>query len=173
MNGSPNLILVGFMGTGKTTVGKILSKKLCMKFIDIDELIEKTLGMKISQIFNKFGESLFRDIESEIIKIVTKSKGQVISAGGGAILREENFTNFKKAGKIFCLVASEETIFERLKNCKDRPLLMVENPLEKIKELMKERMPFYEKADYRVITDNKSPHEVAKEIIEILGVKDG
>lgn len=167
MNRTSNLILVGFMGTGKTTVGKILSKKLRMKFIDIDELIEKTVGMKIFQIFNKFGERLFRDLETEIIKIVTNSKGQVISAGGGAILREENLTNFKKSGEIFCLVASEQTIYERLKNCKDRPLLMVENPLEKIRELMNERMPFYEKADYKVITDNKNPQEVAKEIIEI------
>lgn len=165
MGKSKNIILTGFMGTGKTSVGKIVASKLAFKFVDMDELIEKTTGMKISEIFEKFGEPRFRDLESEIVKLLTKKRGQVISTGGGVVLREENIFNFKKSGVIFCLKASEKTIFERLRNCKNRPLLQVENLKERITELLKQRTPFYEKADLMIDTEGLTPQEVADKII--------
>lgn len=166
MKKKPNIIITGFMGTGKTTVGKIISNKLNFIFLDIDELIEKTTGMKISEIFKKFGEKRFRDIETEMVKVVTKKRGQVISTGGGVVLREENLHHLKKSGIIFCLTASPNTIFERTKGCKDRPLLQVNNPQDKIKELMNERRPFYEKADIIIDTEGLSASEVAERVIK-------
>lgn len=166
MKKKPNIIITGFMGTGKTTVGKIISNKLNFIFLDIDELIEKTTGMKISEIFKKFGENRFRDIETEMVKIVIKKRGQVISTGGGVVLREENLHNLKKSGIIFCLTASPNTIFERTKGCKDRPLLQVDNPQDKIKKLMNERRPFYEKAGIIINTDGLTASEVADRMIK-------
>ncbi|MEN2994504.1 MAG: shikimate kinase [Thermodesulfovibrio sp.] len=166
MQKRPNIVLIGFMGTGKSTVGKIISKKLNFTYTDIDELIEKTMGMKISEIFEKFGEERFRDIETEMVKIVTKKHNQVISTGGGVVLREENILNLKNSGLLFCLKANAEKIFERIKNCKNRPLLMVENPKDKIKELMDKRKPLYEKADFIIDTDDLSAEEVAEKIIK-------
>lgn len=166
MEQSKNIILTGFMGTGKTSVGKIIATKLAFDFVDMDELIEKTTGMKISEIFEKFGEPRFRDIESEIVKLLTTKKRHVISTGGGVVLREENIFNFKKSGFIFCLKASEKTIFERLKNCKNRPLIQVENLKERITELLKQRTPLYEKADFVIDTEGLTPREVADKIIK-------
>jgi len=161
-----NIVLIGFMGTGKTSVGKALAKKLGLKFIDVDEVIEKTTGMKISEIFSRFGESRFRDIETEVIKLITQKNGQVIATGGGVVLREENIKRLKEKGVIFCLKASENVIFERVKQCKDRPLLQVENLEERIRELLHSRMPLYEKADFSVDTSGLTPEEVAEKIIE-------
>ncbi|MCX7724034.1 MAG: shikimate kinase [Thermodesulfovibrio sp.] len=166
MKKTKNVILTGFMGTGKTSVGKIISKKLKFDFVDMDELIEKTTGMKISEIFERFGEPRFRDIESEIVRLVTVKNKQVISTGGGVVLREENIINLKNSGVIFCLRASEKTIFERLKHCKNRPLLKVENPNDRIKELLEQRKPFYEKADFIIDTEGLTLEEVADKIIK-------
>lgn len=167
MGQSHNIVLTGFMGTGKTTVGKIISKKLGYPFVDIDELIEKAMGMRISEIFEKFGEARFRDIESAMISHVTEKTGQVISTGGGAILKEENLANMKKKGVVFCLNASADTVFERVKHNDDRPLLRSPDVRAKIKELMDKRRVFYEKADYMIETENLTPEEIAEEIINI------
>jgi len=161
-----NIVLIGFMGTGKSSVGKILARKLGLKFVDVDEVIEKTTGMKISEIFAKFGEPRFRDIETEVIKLISQNNRQVIATGGGAILREENFKKLKDKGIIVWLKASENVILERVKNCKDRPLLQVENPKQKIKELLTKRIPFYEKADFSINTEELTPEEVAEKIIQ-------
>lgn len=160
-----NIVLIGFMGSGKTSVGKALAKKLDFKFVDLDDVIEKTVGMKLSEIFKKFGEPRFRDIESDVVNSVTKKTGQVIATGGGVVLRDENMTNLKKNGIIFCLKASEDVIFERLKHCDNRPLLMVEDPEERIRELLSKRETLYEKADFSVDTSGLTPEEVADRII--------
>ncbi len=154
------------MGTGKTVVGKIISKKLGYKLIDIDSIIEKEQNMTITDIFKRFGEPKFREIESDVIKRISDVDNAVISTGGGAILKEENLNNLKKRGIIFCLSAMPETILKRTINNNTRPLLQVENPLEKIKELLNIRQPFYEKADFIIDTENRSPFEVADEIIK-------
>jgi shikimate kinase len=166
MEKKKNIVLIGFMGTGKTTVGKILAKKLGMNFVDVDELIEKTAGLKISAVFARFGEAYFRDIETEIIKSITKDSSQVIATGGGAVLRDENLNALKSNGVVFCLTASEELIFDRIKDNNERPLLQVENPKEKIKELLAKRMPRYMMADFIINTDGLTQEEVSEKIIK-------
>jgi shikimate kinase len=166
MEKKKNIVLTGFMGTGKTTVGKILAKKLGMSFVDVDELIEKTAGLKISEVFARFGEAYFRDIETEIIKSITKNFSQVIATGGGAVLRDENLNALKSNGVVFCLTASEELIFDRIKDNNERPLLQVENPKEKIRELLAKRMPRYMMADFIINTDGLTQEEVSEKIIK-------
>jgi len=166
MEKKKNIVLIGFMGTGKTTVGKILAKKLGMNFVDVDELIEKTAGLKISAVFARFGEAYFRDIETEIIKSITKNSSQVIATGGGAVLRDENLNALKSNGVVFCLTASEELIFDRIKDNNERPLLQVENPKEKIRELLAKRMPRYMMADFIINTDGLTQEEVSEKIIK-------
>lgn len=166
--GMKNIVLTGFMGTGKSEVSKELSKVLGWKVIDIDTEIEKSQRMKITGIFKQFGEPGFRDIEAEMIKKLSKNKNVIISTGGGAVLRQENMDALRKNGVIICLTAAPETILKRISNNNDRPLLQVEEPLKKITELLEFRMPYYAKADIMIDTENKTPLEIAKEIIEKL-----
>ena len=161
-----NIVLVGFMGTGKTEVGRILSKKLGYALIDADTEIEKRQNMAITEIFRQQGEPAFRDIEADVIKQLSGMKKNVISTGGGAVLRQENIDNLRANGVIVCLSATPETILQRTSVNNDRPLLQTENPLQKIKELLEYRRPYYEKADIMIDTENKSPLEVAEEIIK-------
>lgn len=161
-----NIVLTGFMGTGKTEVGRLLARKLGYKFIDADSVIEEDQKMPITEIFKRFGEPYFRDIESKVIKRLSEMEGVVISTGGGAVLRQENMDNLRKNGIIICLMASPETIYERTKKDTSRPLLQVENPLQRIKELLDFRRPYYEKADIMIDTDGKTPEEVAREILK-------
>ncbi len=161
-----NIVLTGFMGTGKTEVGKELSRLLGLKMIDIDNEIEKSKGITINDIFERYGESKFRDIETEMIKKISTEKNLIISTGGGAVLREENFRMLKENGIIVCLFATPETIFERTKNNSDRPLLKVDDPLKKIKELLEYRLPFYKKADIIIDTEGKTPLQIAEEIMK-------
>jgi len=162
-----NIILTGFMGTGKTAVGKELSRLLNMRLVDVDSEIEENRKMKITDIFKNFGEPYFRDVETEMIRKLARTKNTVISTGGGAVLREENMEALRETGVIFCLYADPETIISRTGGSKDRPLLNVEDPLAKINELLRTRMPFYEKAGIVIDTNGKTPLEVAEEIADI------
>jgi shikimate kinase len=161
-----NIVLTGFMGTGKTEVGRELSRLLDMKLIDVDTEIEKSQKMAINEIFRQFGEPWFREIETEMIKKVSGNKNIIISAGGGAVLKKENMDTLKENGVIVCLTATPETILKRTSNNRGRPLLLVENPLERIKELLNFRKPFYEKADVMIDTEGKTPLQIAEEIME-------
>lgn len=161
-----NIILTGFMGTGKTEVGRELSTILGWKLIDVDDEIVKSKGISINDIFSKSGEPAFRDIEAEMIKKTAAGKNIIISTGGGAVLRQENLDVLRKNGIIVCLTASPEIIFERTGGSDERPLLKVENPLEKIKELLNLRRPFYEKADIMIDTEDMTPRQIAEEILE-------
>lgn len=156
------------MGTGKSEVGRILAEKLSFNFVDTDVEIEKRENMRISEIFANYGEDRFREIEEDIIKVLSEKENMVISTGGGVVLRESNMVNLRKKGIIVCLTASAETVFERVKDKKDRPLLQVEDQLKKIKELLDYRAPFYNNADITIKTENKTPAEIAIEIIEQL-----
>ncbi len=138
-----NIVLTGFMGTGKSEVGKLLSRKLGWQFFDIDELIEKRQGMKISDIFEKKGENFFREIETDTIKEFSKNENAVIACGGGAVLRAENMSALEDNGVIVCLIAQPEVIYERLKEDNTRPLLKVKDPLKRIKEIFEFRNEFY------------------------------
>lgn len=171
MSSGRNIVLTGFMGTGKTSVSRELSRITGMRVIDMDAEIEKQEGMKISEIFSSFGEPRFREIETEIAKKTASKHDVIISAGGGAVLREENVKALSGTGDIVCLWAEPEEILKRTGRSDDRPLLQVEDPLKKIKELLDFRRPFYEKAGLRIDTDGLSPREVAEEILRRLGWK--
>ena len=161
-----NIILTGFMGTGKTAVGRELSRLLNMKLIDVDSEIEKSEKMTINEIFARFGEARFREIETEMVRKISQNRNFIISTGGGVILKQENIDILKKNGVIVCLTASPETILNRTGNSNNRPLLQVENPLKRIKELLDFRKLFYKKADVMIDTEFKSPLQIAEEIIE-------
>jgi shikimate kinase len=162
-----NIILTGFMGTGKTAVARELSRILGMKLVDIDSEIEAGQKMKINDIFREFGETRFRDIETEVISRFAKDEDMIISTGGGAVLREENMRALRDKGIVFCLFAGAETILRRTSGSDDRPLLKVDDPRGKINELLAYRRPFYEKAGEMIDTENKTPAQIAQEIREI------
>jgi len=162
-----NIVLAGFMGTGKTAVSRELSRLLNMRSVDADAEIEATQHMTINEIFRDFGEARFREIETEMIKKISREENLIISTGGGAVLREENMQALRENGIIFCLTADPATILERTRGNDDRPLLKVADPLGKITELLSCRRPFYEKAGESIDTENKSPLQIAEEIAEI------
>jgi len=164
-----NIVLTGFMGSGKTAVGRELSHLLGWKIIDVDEEIVKAQDTSIGELFRKLGESVFRDLETEMIRKVSRNRNVIISTGGGAVLREENMNILRENGTIVCLWASVDTVFKRTSCNDERPLLQVENPRQRIEELLECRRPFYEKADMVVDTEEKTPLHIAEEIIKRMG----
>lgn len=163
-----NIVLTGFMGTGKTVTGKIVSERLGMEFIDTDKIIEEREKDRIVRIFQRKGEKYFRKIEEEVIEEVSKRDNCVIATGGGAIISERNFKNLKKNGILICLSAKPSVIFKRTFSSKDRPLLLKSKPaIQIIKELLEKRKPYYSKADYTIDTSSLKPEQVAEKIIEI------
>lgn len=173
--GATNIILEGFMGSGKSTVSELISDKLELELIDTDEAIEEAEGRKISEIFEQDGEEAFRDMETELMEMVISEhmRENVISLGGGLPVREKNRELLKRAGKVVYLRTSPETVYDRLKGDDTRPLLKSENPLARIKELQDKRGKIYEEAaDIIVDTDGKTPAEVADEIIAAIGFAD-
>lgn len=164
-----NLVLIGMMGCGKTTVAKQLEKLLPeYNRIDIDEEIEKSSGKKISEIFLKFGEPHFRLLESNKIKSVLLKKNQIIALGGGAFENAENRAVICSNAKVIYLKTSAEEIYKRIKNEFHRPLLSKNVSAERILEIINKREPNYLKADIIVQTDNKTPEEISKEILEVI-----
>ncbi|HEX9022136.1 MAG TPA: shikimate kinase [Nitrospirota bacterium] len=161
-----NIILTGFMGVGKTSVGTRLAKDLGYAFVDTDALIEADQKTTISGIFSSFGEPYFRDVETRIIRQVLEGENQVVSTGGGAVIRDENRAAFKKAGFVVCLTARPEVIYERIKQETHRPLLQTPDPLAKIRELLGSREKFYRQADFVFDTSTKSVDDVIGEIKE-------
>lgn len=164
-----NIFLIGFMGTGKTTVCRKLNKLLSLSEMDIDHEIEIQQGMAIKDIFEKQGEGGFRNLESAVIHELTHKTNYVVSCGGGVVLRPENIVNMKKSGIVVLLRATPETIFERVKHGKSRPLLEGHMDVDYIAQLIKNREKAYEAAaDIKVDTDGKPPQVIAEEIKKIL-----
>jgi shikimate kinase len=161
-----NIIITGFMGVGKTSVGMQLAKDLGYDFVDTDDLIEADQNMTITAIFATQGEPYFREIESKIIGEVVQKESQVIATGGGAVIRDMNRDAFKKAGLVVCLTAGPETIYERIKHETHRPLLQTPDPKMKIKELLDSRARFYAQADVTIDTSEMSVEEVITAIKE-------
>lgn len=161
-----NIILTGFMGVGKTSVGTQLAKDLGYAFVDTDTLVEADQNLTITALFAKFGEPYFREIEARIIQEVMKGEDQVVSTGGGAVIWDTNREAFKKAGFVVCLTASPEAIYERIKRESHRPLLQTQDPKMKIKELLDSRAMFYAQADICIDTSDKSVDDVIKTIKE-------
>lgn len=163
-----NIVLIGFMGTGKTTIATALAHRLKMRYVSTDYLIEKKEKRTINEIFTKSGEDYFRDVESFVIKDACGMENIVIDAGGGAVLREENIANFKSCGIVVCLTADEETIMERTKKYKHRPLLNVEDPKRKIRDLIHKRAPFYARCDHCIDTGKLTARQVVEKIAEMV-----
>ncbi|MDD6292932.1 MAG: type I 3-dehydroquinate dehydratase [Eubacteriales bacterium] len=160
-----NIMLIGFMGAGKTTVSTRLSKDMSLPEIDMDAYIVKSKNMKISEIFDKYGEEGFRTIETECLIEIMKNKGNIVSCGGGAVLKDENVEYMKENGVIVLLTATPQTIYERVKNSNDRPILNGNMNVEFIEQLMNKRKSRYlEVADIIIETDNKSIADISKEI---------
>lgn len=140
-----NIILIGFMGSGKTSVGIRLSYQMRRTMIDTDKWIEQRQKMSVSEIFARCGEAAFREMETDCLKaLIETADKQIISVGGGLPVKEENRGLLKRLGLVFYLKASSEVVYERLKGDTTRPLLQVDNPLEKIRELLAARSPIYE-----------------------------
>ena len=156
------------MGSGKSAVGKELSESLGFEFIDTDKLVEDSAGVSIAEIFDKHGEAVFRQMEAEAVEAVSEKDNAVISCGGGAVLNPKNIEHLGKKGIIINLEVSAQSVYERIKNDYSRPLLNSNNSLSEIKRLMKEREKAYQNCDYAVDADNKTPRQIAKEIIKIL-----
>lgn len=166
-----NIILIGFMGTGKTTIATRLANRLKMSYVSTDDLIEKREKRTINEIFTKDGEDRFRDIESEVVREVSGMENVVIDAGGGVVLREENMANFRSNGIVICLRADEDVIMERTKKYKHRPLLNVEDPKQRIRTLIAKRAPYYAKADHCIDTGKLTVKQVVEEIAKISEAK--
>jgi len=162
---SGNIIIVGAMGSGKSTVGKLLAKKLDKKYIDTDLEIEIKNNCDISTFFEKYGETLFREKESEILDALTDINNHIISTGGGIILKEENINLLKKIGLIVFLDIGLKAQIKRVKHRKHRPLLKSDDLYTQLKELKKGRDPIYNSiSDYIIDVSNKDKNAVVEEI---------
>lgn len=159
-----NIILTGFMGVGKTSVGTRLARDLGYRFIDTDELIEEDQKITITDIFSSFGEPYFRDVETRIIRQVLEGEDQVVSTGGGAVIRDENRRAFRERGLTICLTARPEVVFERIRHETHRPLLQVPDPLARVRELLAGREQFYHQADFVIDTSDMTVDGVIGEI---------
>ncbi len=161
-----NIVLIGFMGSGKSTISRALSQVFAMDVIEMDQVIADREGMSISEIFEVHGETYFRNLETELLRELQSRKGVVISCGGGVPMRDENVVEMKKNGKVILLTASPETILDRVKNNHDRPLLENHKDVTYIAELMEKRRKKYEAAaDIVIHTDGKSEFAICEEII--------
>lgn len=161
-----NIVLTGFMGTGKSTIGLLLAKKLGCKFIDSDAEIVEHEGRSVSDIFATDGEKYFRKVESEVIKKLSMLSGCVISTGGGVVLNPENIENLRKNGIVINLKASVHTIYERTSRNSDRPLIL-QKTLKEIETMLLSREEAYANNDFCITVDDKTPMSVSGEIIQI------
>ena len=164
-----NIILIGPMGSGKSTIGNILANKLGRDFQDSDHFIEKRTGVDIGRIFDIEGEDGFRDRESQALENLLNLDNQVVATGGGSVLRKENQTLLRSKGYIVFLDTSVNQQMQRLRRDKKRPLLQTENPRERLEDLFNARRPIYlDLADLAVKTDRKQARKLAAEIINQL-----
>jgi shikimate kinase len=162
--------LAGFMGTGKSRIGWELSRRLSLTFIDTDKVIERISCMRISDIFEYYGEATFRDYETEVVQRTLRLDEVVISTGGGTVMRPQNRDMLKSRGPVIVLWASPETIYQRTRRSQ-RPLLQVANPIEKIRELLEVRKEAYsDVASFHISTDNRDSYDVVEEIVDKLWV---
>ncbi|MDP8252930.1 MAG: shikimate kinase [Candidatus Kaelpia aquatica] len=162
-----NLVLVGFMGTGKTEVSKEFARRFGMRYLSIDEMIEEREGMSINDIFKEKGEDHFRAIERDIVKEAASIDGLVIDAGGGVVLDDENMKNLKSSGAVVCLKARPEVILDRMQNKTDRPLLNVRDKLTKINEILTSRKIYYDKIEESIDTSDLTIDEIIEQVRSI------
>ncbi len=166
-----NIVLIGLMGSGKSTIGRIIAKKLGRRFVDTDRLIERSSGQTIPEIFQNDGELAFRKAEKDAIKRVTQYVGIVIATGGGAIKDPENLRLLKSSGWIVALLATPETLYKRIQGKRARPLLAdKEDPVKVLDEIYEERKGIYAQADFQINTEDKDVYQIADEVIGFLHI---
>lgn len=165
MSTSQSIILVGFMGSGKSTVGKQVARILGRRFIDVDEQIEMREGCSIPEIFSRRGEAAFRELEREIIRFYSGQTDLVIACGGGAVKDPRNVQRFCTGCVVYCLTASVETILDRVGRCTHRPLLAGPDREERLRTLLAERKALYDQFENQIATDHRTPEAVAEEIV--------
>jgi shikimate kinase len=170
---SRQAVLVGFMGAGKSSVGKILAERLAAEFVDVDERIEKDAGKSIGEIFASCGEETFREMERAAIRDAVSAPGRVVAAGGGAFVDEANRRALKAYAPVIYLEVSVESVLERLSGDRARPLFTGEKEAGTLRELMERRRPAYEEADYRVSTDRRTVREIADRVVFLLSRRAG
>ncbi|MGB9692528.1 MAG: shikimate kinase, partial [Candidatus Sumerlaeaceae bacterium] len=164
-----NVVLIGMMGSGKTSIGRDLAKKTGMEFIDLDELIERRANMTIPAIFQTRGEAYFRQLESEVLEEIMSARHSVIATGGGVILSAENRQRLRELGLVVWLDAPAEVLLERIGDDPNRPLLSRSQPLKKLTQLLHERRDLYaETSDIHLDTTDHTTDEIVERIIEEL-----
>ena len=160
-----NIALIGFMGTGKTSVGRLVAEQLHFDFLDTDEMIQTATGKTINDIFARDGEAAFRELEEKVVEELAHRKRLVISTGGGLPTNPGNLASLKTHALVVCLWASPEKIWERVKNQTHRPLLHDPDPQKKICALLAAREQFYKQADVLLNTELRSLREVAQQVV--------
>ncbi len=160
-----NIVLIGFMGTGKSTLAGILQQQLGRKAVSTDAMVEKLEAKSIAEIFKNSGEGYFRNLEHRVVRDLSNQEGLIIDCGGGAVLNPDNIQALKKNGILIHLACEPQEILRRVQMQPKRPLLDVSDPLSKINELLNVRQPFYEKADVTLDTTDGDLHRVAREVI--------
>lgn len=165
-----NIVLVGFMGTGKTVTGRVLAERTGMELVDMDSIIEERQGKTIPEIFAQDGEPAFRSMERELVKELSKRSGLIISTGGGIVLNPENIADFEKTGLVVCLKASPETVFQRLENDTSRPLLSGDKKGQ-IAALLEKRKPLYDAIKHGVHTDGLTDIQTADPILKLYALE--
>jgi shikimate kinase len=169
-----NIVLMGFMGVGKTSVGRELALRLKREFVDLDELLEVKLGVSITEFFAAKGEAAFRKLEKEAIRSLAQKRGLVLATGGGAVLDPENVRALREKGVLILLTAEPETIAQRLAGDLSRPLLGPDASVERIGKLLAQREAAYQAAaKVEIATDHLTPDQVAEEIVRCLRTESG
>lgn len=173
MSRNSNIYLLGFMGVGKSTVGKLLAEKLNRQFFDIDDLIVESAGKPITKIFEENGDEHFRQLESDALKSVAEEKNAVISCGGGIVMKNENMQIISETGISVFLSAAIDTLIERIGDSTGRPLLngiQDEEKFEKVKNSVALRLPKYLSADITLDTNDKTPEVIIDELVGKLSI---
>lgn len=162
-----SIVIIGFMGAGKSSVGKALARKTGLPRLDTDEIVSSRFGLEVMEIFARFGEEKFRDAETEALGGLSKTEPAIIVTGGGIVLRPANVKMLRELGRVVSLEADEETLFRRISQRATRPLLQTEDPRATLAELLRARAPLYrEAADVRVDTSRLAHDEVADAILK-------
>ncbi|MBI3880174.1 MAG: shikimate kinase [Verrucomicrobia bacterium] len=160
-----NIALIGFMGVGKSSVGRMAAAALGYDFVDTDELIEQRAGAKVPEIFQHQGEPAFREMERAILRELAGWSRKVVATGGGLAAQPGNLDELKRHALVVCLWAAPETVWERVRHQTHRPLLNVPDPVARIRELLAEREPFYKQADLLLTTDQRSSKQLAQLVV--------
>lgn len=160
-----NLTLIGFMGSGKSAVGRLAAAQLGFDFLDTDERIESAAGMSIPEIFQREGEAGFREWERRIVRSLAGLSRTVIATGGGLPTYDDHLERLKEHSLVVCLWASPETLYQRVRHHDHRPLLQTADPLARIRELLARREPWYRQADVLIQTEQRSVREVAAQVV--------